>query len=63
MVNLEVERLRIGSLDHGDVAPSPLVGFGQRIGAPVCPVNLAAVHGDSEGMGQVLMPPQNLNQP
>lgn len=63
VVDLEVERLRVGSLDHSDVAPGPLVGLGQRVGPPVRPINLAAVHGDGEGMGQILMAPQNFNQP
>lgn len=61
MVDLEVKRLRVGSLDHSDIAPSPLVCLSQRVGPPVRPVNLSAVHGDGEGMGQILMAPKNLD--
>lgn len=63
MVNLEVEGLRVCSLHHRHVAARPLVGLGQSVGPPVGPVNLAAVHGDSEGVRQILVSPQNLNQP
>lgn len=63
MVNLEVKGLRVCSLHHGHVAARPLVCLGQRVGPPVSPVNLSAVHGDGEGVRQILVSPQNLNQP
>lgn len=63
MVDLQVKRLRVGALDHGDVVSRPLVGFGQSVGPPVGPVDLSAVHGDGKGMGQILVPPQHFNQP
>lgn len=63
MVDLQVKRLRVGALDHGDVVSRPLVGFGQSVGPPVGPVDLAAVHGDGKGVGQILMAPQHFNQP
>lgn len=63
MVNLEVKGLRVRSLHYGHVAARPLVCLGQRVGPPVRPVNLSAVHGDSEGVRQILVSPQNLNQP
>lgn len=63
MVNLEVEGLRVGSLHHSNVAARPLVRLGQSVGPPVRPVNLSAVHGDSERVRQILVSPQNLNQP
>lgn len=62
MADLKVKRLCVGSLDHGDIASCPLVCLSQRVGPPVRPVNLSAVHSDGEGMWQILMPPQNLNQ-
>lgn len=63
MVDLEVERLCVGSLDYSDVAPGPLVCLGQRVGPPVGPINLSTIHGDGKGMRQVFVSPQNLNQP
>lgn len=63
MVDLKVERLCVGSLNHSDVASCPLVCLGQRVGPPVRPVNLSTVHSDGEGMRQILMSPQNLDQP
>lgn len=57
MVDLKVERLCVGSLDHGDVASRPLVCLGQRVGPPVRPVNLSAVHSDGEGVRQILVSP------
>lgn len=63
MVNLEVEGLRVGSLHHSNVAARPLVCLGQSVGPPVGPVNLSAVHGDGERVRQILVSPQNLNQP
>lgn len=63
MVNLEVKGLRVRSLHHGHVAARPFVGLGQSVGPPVRPVNLSAVHGDGEGVRQILMSSQNLNQP
>lgn len=63
MVDLQVKRLRVGALDHGDVVSRPLVGFGQSVGPPVGPVDLSAVHGDGKGVGQILMAPQHFNQP
>lgn len=63
VVDLQVEGLRVGALHHGDVVARPLVGLGQRVGPPVGPVDLASVHGDGEGMGQILVTPQHFNQP
>ncbi len=63
VVDLKVERLCVGSLNHSDVASCPLVCLGQCVGPPVRPVNLSAVHSDGEGMRQILVSPQNLNQP
>lgn len=62
MVNLEVERLCVGSLDHSNVVPSPLVGLGQGVGPPVRPVHLPSIHGDRKRVGQVFVPPKNLDQ-
>lgn len=50
MVDLEVKRLGVGSLDHSDVASRPLVCLGQSVGPPVRPVNLSTIHSDGEGM-------------
>lgn len=63
MVHLKVKRLCVGSLDHSDIASCPLVCLCQRVGPPVRPVNLSTVHSDGEGMRQILMPSQNLDQP
>lgn len=57
VINLQVEGLCVGTLHHGDVVSCPLVRLGQRVGSPVGPVHLPAVHGDSEGVGQILMTP------
>jgi len=50
MVDLKVKRLRVGSLDHSDVASCPLVCLCQRVGPPVRPVHLPAIHSDGKGM-------------
>lgn len=63
MVNLEVKGLRVRSLHHSHVAARPLVCLGQSVGPPVGPVNLSAVHGDGKGVRQILVSPQNFNQP
>lgn len=63
MIDLEVEGLSVGSLDHSDVASCPLVCLGQCVGPPVRPVNLSSIHGDGKRMRKVLVSPQNLDQP
>lgn len=52
----------MGPLHHCDVVSCPLIGLGKGVGAPVSPVDLTAEHGDSEGVRQVLMTPENLYQ-
>ena len=50
VVDLQVKGLCIGALDYSDIVTSPLVGFGQCVGSPVSPVDLASIHGDSKGV-------------
>lgn len=63
MIDLQVKGLCVGALDHGDVVSCPFVGFGQSVSPPVGPVDLATIHGDSKGVGQILMTTQHFNQP
>lgn len=63
VIDLQVKGLRVGALDHGDVVSRPFIGFGQSVSPPVSPVHLAAIHGDSKRVGQILMTPQHFNQP
>lgn len=62
MVDLQVKRLCVGSLDHGYIVAGPLIGLGQCVGPPVRPVNLSPVHSDCEWVRQVFVSPQNLDQ-
>lgn len=63
MVDLQVKRLSVCSLDHRDIASRPLVGLGQGVRPPVRPVDLSTIHCDGKWMRQILMAPQDLNQP
>lgn len=63
VIDLQVKGLCVGALYYGDVVSCPFVGFGQSVGPPVSPVDLSSIHGDSKGMGQILMTPQDFNQP
>lgn len=62
VIHLQVKRLCVGALDYCDVVSCPFVSFGQSVGPPVSPVDLASIHGDSKRVGQILMTPQHLNQ-
>lgn len=63
VIDLQVKGLCVGALDYGNVVSCPFVGFGQSVSPPVSPVDLASIHGDSKGVGQILMTPQHFNQP
>lgn len=63
VIDLQVKGLCVGALDYGDVVSRPFVGFGQSVSPPVRPVDLASIHGDSKGVGQILMTPQHFDQP
>ena len=63
MKYLQVERLGACFLDHCHIGPGPFVGPGQRVGSPVCPIHTAPEQAHSKGMRQVLVPPEDLNQP
>lgn len=62
VIDLQVKGLCVGALDYSDIMPSPLVGFGESVSPPVGPVDLTAIHGNSKGVGQILMPTQYFNQ-
>lgn len=62
VIDLQVKGLCVGSLDYSDIVSSPFVGFGQSVSPPVGPVHLASIHGNSKGVGQILMTPQHFNQ-
>lgn len=57
MIDLQVKGLCVGALDYGDIVSRPFVGFSQSVSPPVSPVDLPSIHGDSKGVGQVLMTP------
>ena len=63
MIDLQIKRLRIGALDYGDVVSCPFVGFSKSVSPPISPVDFTSIHGDSKGVGQILMTPQHFNQP
>ncbi len=63
VIDLQVKGLRVGALDYGDLVSCPFVGFGQSVSSPVSPVDLASIHGDGKGVGQILVTPQHFNQP
>lgn len=63
VIDLQVKGLRVGALHHSNVVSCPFIGFGQSVSPPVSPVDLASVHSDSKGVGQILMTPQHFNQP
>lgn len=62
VIDLEVEGLCVGALDNSDIVSGPFVGFSERVCPPVGPVDFSSVHGDSKGVGQILMTTQHLNQ-
>lgn len=63
VIDLQVKGLRVCALHDGHVVPRPFVGFGQGVGPPVRPVHLSSVHGDGEGVGQIFVTSQHLDQP
>lgn len=63
VIDLQVKGLCVGALDYGDVVSRPFVGFSQSVSPPVSPVDLPSIHGDRKGMGQILVTPQDLDQP
>lgn len=63
VVHLQVEGLRVGPLHHCHIVPRPFIGLGQGVGAPVGPVHLPPIEGDSKGVREVLVAPQHLNVP
>lgn len=61
--DLQVKWLRAGLLDDRHILPRPLVGSRQSVGPPVCPVDAASEEGDGEGVGEVLVAPEDLDDP
>lgn len=57
VIDLQVKGLRVGALHHSNVVSCPFIGFGQSVSPPVSPVDLASIHSDSKGVGQILMTP------
>lgn len=60
MKYLQVERLGAGFLDDCDIGAGPLVGPGQCIGSPVCPIDITPEQGHGKRVRQILMTPENL---
>lgn len=63
VIDLQVKGLRVGALDYSHIMSRPFICFGQSVSQPVSPVDLASVHGHSEGVGQIFMSSQYFNQP
>ena len=63
MEDLQVKRLSTRLLDDCDIAPGPLVGSRQSVGPPVRPVDVPAEERHGEGMGQVFVAPEDLDDP
>ena len=63
MVYLQVEGLGAGLLDDRHVVACPLVGPRQCVGPPVRPVDTAPEQGHGKRVRQVLVAPQDLNDP
>lgn len=57
VIDLQIKGLCVGTLNDGDVVSRPFVGFSQSVSSPVSPVDLPSVHGNSKGVGQILMTP------
>lgn len=63
MEDLQVKWLSTRLLDHCDILPGPLIGSRQSVRPPVRPVDIASEERNSKGMGQVLVAPEDLNDP
>lgn len=61
--DLQVKWLRTGLLDDRHILPRPLVGSRQSVGPPVCPVDAASEEGNGKGVGEVLVAPEDLDDP
>lgn len=63
MEDLQVKWLSARLLDDCDILPCPLIGSRQSVRPPVCPVDIASKERHGEGMGQVFMAPEDLDDP
>lgn len=61
--DLQVKWLRAGLLDDRHILPRPLVGSRQSVGPPVGPVDATSKERNGEGVGEVLVAPEDLDDP
>lgn len=61
--DLQVKWLCTGLLDDRHILARPLVGSRQSVGPPVRPVDAASKEGNGKRVGEVLVAPEDLNDP
>lgn len=63
MEDLQVKWLSARFLDDGHILPGPLVCSRQSVRPPVGPVDVASEQRNGKGVGQVLVAPEDLDDP